>query len=182
MQEAIQQAAGMAPTTAAIIAIVGGALSAGGVVVRIVDWLRARHEAQAKIEEKRVEVGAVVEGKALDADLTINDRLLRRIETLEARMDAERKEHAEAVAKLDARNDECERRYDALALKSDANEREIEERKRREKELSDANRLIQYSYENLRADITSLRKHVDRLESENRRLRERVENEARGGR
>lgn len=149
-------------------AVIGAIFGAGGFAVQIVLWLRARSEKRAEVDGKRIEVSAEVEKHEIAADLTINDRLLQRIEALETRMDQERDAHREEVRKLEGRNDECERRYDAI-------ERENRERERREKELREANRLLLYSYQNLRNDLTSIRKHVDRIEDENRRLCDELE-------
>lgn len=161
------------------LAIIGAIFGAGGFAVQIVLWLRARSEKHAENEGKRIESTAEVEKHEIDADLTVNDRLLKRIESLERRMDQERDSHRDEIDRmksdhestkrtLEGRNDECERRYDAL-------ERENKERESREKELRDANRLILYAYQNLRNDLTSIRKHVDRIEDENRRLRDELE-------
>lgn len=150
------------------LAVIGAIFGAGGFAVQIVLWLRARSEKHAENEGKRIEVSAAVEKHEIDADLTVNDRLLRRIESLEKRMDEERDAHRVEIRGLEGRNDECERRYDAL-------ERENRERERREKELREANRLLLYSYQNLRSDLVSIRKHVDRIEDENRRLRDELE-------
>lgn len=161
------------------LAVIGAIFGAGGFAVQIVLWLRARSEKHAENEGKRIEVSAAVEKHEIDADLVLNERLLKRIDSLEKRMDEERDAHRDEIDRmksahdeskrsLEGRNDECERRYDAL-------ERENKERERREKELRDANRLILYAYQNLRTDLTSIRKHVDRIEDENRRLRDELE-------
>lgn len=149
-------------------AVIGAIFGAGGFAVQIVLWLRARSEKHAENEGKRIEVSAAVEKHEIDADLTLNERLLKRIDSLERRMDEERDAHRGEIRALEGRNDECERRYDAI-------ERENRERERREKELREANRLLLYSYQNLRTDLASIRKHVDRIEDENRRLREELD-------
>ena len=161
------------------LAVIGAIFGAGGFAVQIVLWLRARSEKHAENEGKRIEVSAVVEKHEIDADLTLNDRLLKRIESLEKRMDEERDAHRGEIRALEGRNDECERRYDALERENQERVRERErenlERERREKELREANRLLLYSYQNLRSDLVSIRKHVDRIEDENRRLRDELE-------
>ena len=178
-----------------IIAIL--ALLGGGFGTRLIDFVRARWEKNFKAKEAK-------DAEGIKADLTVNDRLMARIDKLESRMDTERDAHVKELQRvnnehereierinaehgreieaysnrvseverknveLDRKNDECELRYTRL-------EQENRVREQNEKDLTQAKSLLLYSYDNIRSDLTSLRRHVERVEDENRRLKDDIE-------
>lgn len=73
------------PLWSAIIAAIGGALSATSLLSKLVDWLRERSKSKADGDAKAAEHKSNVDVKAIDADLSIKQRLLDRIDTLERR-------------------------------------------------------------------------------------------------
>lgn len=143
-----------------------GALGAGGVGVKLIDWARSRSERSAEVVKHANEKSAEIAIREIDADLTINERLLKRVTDIEARMDRQTLEHRHEIA-------ECEKRSARI-------EAEYVAREKRERELQDANRLILYSYDTLRGDMKLLRKHVDRVEEDNRLLRIEVQKKISG--
>ncbi len=133
------------PMTAALVAAIGGALSAGGLGVKLVDWLKSRGS-------NRV----IVDAKSIDADLTVNERLLVRIATLELRSDKDRDELARAHAEIDTLQDELDRaRVSSAAVSRIA--------------------------ANLEDDNAMLRLRVRETEAENRRLRDEVTGQIKRG-
>lgn len=176
----------------AIIALLGGSFGR-----RLLDFVRARWEKNFRAKEAK-------DAEGIKADLTVNDRLLARIDKLESRMDTERDAHVKQISRmnaehereierinadhgreieaysnrvseverknveLDRKNDECEIRYKRL-------EQENRAREQNEKDLTQAKSLLLYSYDNIRHDLTSIRRHVERIEDENRRLKQDVE-------
>lgn len=135
------------PTTSAILALVGGALSAGGLATKLVDWL-----------SKRTSKKATIDAKSIDADLTVNERLLRRIDELEKRDDANDVAHAAELRALNAQLSAVGAERDRLA--------------RRELDLIGQLAASSRELETTREDLIAQRRHAERLEGENRKLRD----------
>lgn len=135
------------PTTAAVLALIGGALSAGGLASKLVDWLG-----------KRTASKTTIDAKTIDADLTVNGRLLTRIGELEKRHDEALAEHA---AELRARDE----KIGALIADRDR-------LSKRELDLMAQLTASARDHETTRADLITLRKHAERVEAENRKLRD----------
>lgn len=134
-------------TMMAIIAAIGGALSAGGLASKFLDWLGTRTTSKTTID-----------AKTIDADLTVNGRLLTRMGELEKRYDDAVDEHA---AELRARDD----RIASLAAERDR-------LGRRELELMGQLASLTRQHETTREDMLELRRHADRLEAENRKMKD----------
>lgn len=132
-------------TTAAVLGIIGGVLSSGGLASKFIAWLG-----------KRTASKTTIDAALIDAELTVNERLLTRISELEKRDDVRAAEMRALRSTLDVAASE----RDALT--------------KRELELLAQLTTITRELETTHADLSVVRAHVERVESENRKLRDQT--------
>lgn len=155
---------GVDQSTIAILAIVSSLLSATGLVSQLFGWLRARSEKRQQAEEAKAKAKAELDAKAIDADLTINDRLLARVRELEAQLSQERAEHMQA--RSTSEHDRA-----ALMVEMSKLQRELDRRKTNEEALLAANRSQAIEIARMENDDEAMLEHVRNLEHENKRMR-----------
>lgn len=161
---------GMDQSTTAILAIVSGLLSATGLVSQLIGWLRSRSEKRAEIEAAKLKKLAELDAKEIEAELTINDRLLTRVASLEAQLAAERADHTKAQ-----RTSEHDRA--ALMVEMSKLQRELDRRKTNEENLIAANKSQAIEIARKEADEGAILEHVKRLEFEVKRLKSELGDE-----
>jgi hypothetical protein len=168
---------GMDPTVAAIIAAIGGLFSAGGLLAKLIEWLRERSnktiEADTSLEVKKIEADTSLEAKKIDAEVTINSQHLKRITDLELR-------NTELARANDVhQNEKVDLASKVIDMRGVVGERDrtIAELRRQVADLTAASSALARDNEMLRSDKSAL--EMAKRDSDRENLRLRAELEAR---
>lgn len=153
-----------------VLAIVSATMASGGVIAQVIAWRRDVRGKELDVRGKQIDV----DDKTVDRNLAeagqlrehtgrFQTILIERLDKLEkSRDDDERR-----IGELERNTAECERRYTELERKN----RELETQAR----ISETSLVsLRRDYENLLEDYDTLREHVDRVEADNRLMRERL--------